>query len=52
MTDYMLALQERHLYQQRKLNNTCVLKVNDIVLAKGDNAPRSSSWKGKAEQLI
>ena len=39
----MLALQERHLYQQRKLNNTCVLKVNDIVLAKGDNAPRSSS---------
>ena len=36
----MLALQERHLYQQRKLNNTCVLKVNDIVLAKGDNAPR------------
>ena len=52
MTDYMLALQERHLYQQWKLNNTCVLKVNDVVLAKGDNAPRSPSWKGKVEQLI
>ena len=42
MTDYMLALQERHSYQQRKSNNTCVLKDNDIVLAKGDNVPRLS----------
>ena len=38
--DYMLALQERHSYQRRKSNNTCVLKVNDVVLVKGDSTPR------------
>ena len=40
--DYMLALQERHSYQWRKSNNTCVLKVTDIVLVKNDSAPRLS----------
>ena len=30
----MLALQERHLYQRRKSNNTCFFKVNDIFLWK------------------
>ena len=48
----MLALQERHSYQRRKSNNTCVLKVNDIVLLKGDSAPRLSWRKGKVEKLI
>ena len=48
----MLALQERHSYQRRKSNNTCVLKVNDIVLIKGDSTPRLSWQKGKAEKLI
>ena len=28
----MLGLQERHLYQRRKSNNTCFFKVNDIFL--------------------
>ena len=36
MWDYMLALQERHSYQRRKSNNTCILKVNDIALVKSD----------------
>ena len=35
----MLALQERHSHQRRNSNNTCVLKVKDIVLVKGDSAP-------------
>ena len=48
----MLALQERHSYQRRKSNNTCVLKVNDIVLVKSDSAPRLSWQKGKVEKLI
>ena len=52
MRDYILALQERHSYQQRKLNNTCVIKVNDIVLVKGDSPPRLSWRKGKVEKLI
>ena len=52
MRDYMLALQERHLYQRRKSNNTCVLNVNDIVLVKGDSAPRLSWQKRKVEKLI
>ena len=39
MTDYMLAMQERHSYQRQKSNNTCVFKVNNIVLVKGDSAP-------------
>ena len=52
MRDYALALQERHSYQRRKSNNTYVLKVNDIVLVKSDNAPRLSWRKGKVEELI
>ena len=48
----MLALQERHSYQRRKSNNTCVLKVNDIVLVKCDSAPRLSWQKRKGEKLI
>ena len=52
MRDYALALQERHSYQRRKSNNTYVLKVNDIVLVKSDNAPRLSWRKGKIEELI
>ena len=52
MRDYMLALQERHSYQRRKSNNTCVLKVNDIVWLKGDSAPRLSWRKGKVKKLI
>ena len=52
MRNYMLALQERHSYQRRKSNNTCVLKVNDIVLVKSDSAPRLSWQKGKVEKLI
>ena len=52
MRDYTLALQERYSYQWRKSNNTCVLNVNDIVLVKGDSAPRLSWWKGKVEKLI
>ena len=36
MTDYMLALQERHSNQQQKSYNTCALWV------KGDSAPRLS----------
>ena len=48
----MLALQECHSYQRRKSNNTCVLKVNDIVLEKGDSAPRLSWRKEKVEKLI
>ena len=45
--DFILALQERYSYQRRKSNKTCVLKVNDIVLVKGDSAPRLSWRKGK-----
>ena len=52
MRDFMLALQERHLYQRQKSNNTCTLKVNDIVLLKVDSAPRLSWWKGKIEKLV
>ena len=52
MKDYMLALQERHSYQRRKSNNTCVLKVSDIVLVKSDSEPRLSWRKGKVEKLI
>ena len=52
MKDYMLALQERQSYQRRKSNNTCFLKINDIVLVKGDSAPRLSRRKGNAEKLI
>ena len=48
----MLALQECHPYQRRKSNNTCVLKVNDIVLVKGDSASRLSWRKEKVEKLI
>ena len=48
----MLALQERHSYQRRKSNNTCVLKVDDIVLVKSDSGPRLSWQKGKVEKLI
>ena len=36
MRDYMLALQERHSYQRRKSNNTCILKKNDTVLVESD----------------
>ena len=32
----MLALQERHSYQRRKSNNTCILKKNDTVLVESD----------------
>ena len=42
----------RHSYHRRKSNNTCLLKVNNIVLAKGDSAPRLSWRKGKVEKLI
>ena len=52
MRDCMLMLQERHLYQRQKLNDTCALKVNDIVLLKSDSAPRLSWWKGKIEKLV
>ena len=52
MRDYMLALQERHSYQRRKSNYNCVLKVNDIVLVKGDSAPRLSWRKETVEKLI
>ena len=48
----MLALQERHSYQRRKSNTTCVLRVSDIVLVKGDSAPRLSWRSGKTEKLI
>ena len=48
----MLALQKRHSYQRRKTNNTCVLKVNNIVSVKSDSAPRLSWRKGKVEKLI
>ena len=47
MRDYISALQERHSYQRRKSNNTCVLKPNDIVLVNSDSAPRLSWRKGK-----
>ena len=42
MTDYLLALQERYSYQRQKSNNTCVLKVSDIVLVKAGSSPRLS----------
>ena len=50
----MLALQEHHSYQQQKSNNTCVLKVNNIISVKDDSAPRLRlSWrKEKVEKLI
>ena len=48
----MLALQERHSYQRRKSNNTCVFKGTDIALVKGDSAPCLSWRKGKVEKLI
>ena len=51
MRDYMLALQERNSYQQRKSNNPCVLNVNNIVLVKSDSTPRLSLRKGKVEKL-
>ena len=50
--DYMLALQEHHSYKRRKSNNNCVLKVNDIVLVKGDSVPRLSWRKETVEKLI
>ena len=52
MRDCMLALQERHSYQRKKLNDACALKVNDIVLLKSDSAPRLSWWKGKIEKIV
>ena len=52
MKDYMLALPERHSYQRRKSNSTCVFKGTDIALVKGDSAPCLSWRKGKVEKLI
>ena len=52
MRGYMLALQGRHSYQRRKPNSTCVLKVNDIALVKGDSAPRLSWRKGKVVKFV
>ena len=52
MTDCVLALQERHLYQRRTLSNNCILKVNDIALMKGDSVPRLPWRKKKVEKSI
>ena len=52
MTHYVLALQERYLYQRRRSINICILKVNNIVLVKDDSVPRLSCQKGKVGKLI
>ena len=51
MTDYLLALQERHSCQRRSTNSSCNLKEGDVVLIKDDTLPRLSWRKGKVEKL-
>ena len=50
--EYLLALQERHSYQQNKYNNVNSLRLNDIVLVKEDNKARLSWRKGRVIKLL
>ena len=48
----MLALQNVPRINDENQTTACALKVNNMVLVKGDSAPRLSWQKGKVEKLI
>ena len=50
--EYLAKLQERQLHKNRKFNNSCNVKVGDVVLIKDVNKPRMTWWKGRVEKLI
>ena len=50
--EYLAKLQERQLHKNRKFNNSCNVKVGDVVLIKDVNKPRITWWKGRVEKLI
>ena len=47
-----MKLQERQLHKYRKFNNSCSVKVGDVVLIKDVNKPRLTLQKGRVEKLM
>ena len=50
--EYLAKLQERQLHKNRKFNNSCNVKVGDVVLIKDVNKTRMTWRKGRIEKLI
>ena len=51
--EYLTKLQKRQLHKNRKLNNnSCSVKVGDVVFIKDVNKPRMTWRKGRVEKLI
>ena len=51
-SEYIVALQERAFYNNKKFDNSERLVINDIVLVKEENVPRMSWRKGRIVRLI
>ena len=50
--EYLAKLQERQLRKNQKFNNSCRVKVRDVVLIKDVKKPRMTWGKGRVEKLI
>ena len=50
--EYLAKLQERQLHKNRKYNNSCSVKVGDVVLIKDVNKPRMTWRKERVKKLI
>ena len=50
--EYLGKLQEQQLHKTQKFNNSCNVKVGDVVLIKDVNKTRMTWRKGRIEKLI
>ena len=50
--EYLAKLQERQLHKNRKYNNSCSVKVGDVVLIKDVNKTRMIRRKERVKKLI
>ena len=50
--EYIIALQEREFYNNKRFNNNLRLLHNDVVLIKEDNVPRMLWRKGRIIKFI
>ena len=50
--EYLAKLQERQLHKNRKFNNSCSVKVGDVVLIEDVNKHQMTWRNGRVEKLI